>query len=92
MYDAFIDTLETVPRGLVYVALGLAILTLAKFARDILTPYRIDEQVTKNKNLAVSLRLAGYLMVHRHRGAARRCPYGYESTFDEAAESTLLDC
>ena len=62
MYDAFIDTLETVPRGLVYVALGLAILTLAKFARDILTPYRIDEQVTKNKNLAVSLRLAGYLM------------------------------
>ena len=62
MYDAFIDTLETIPRGLVYVALGLAILTLAKFARDILTPYRIDEQVTKKRNLAVSLRLSGYLV------------------------------
>ena len=62
MYDAFIDTLETIPRGLVYVALGLAILTLSKFARDILTPYRIDEQVTKSRNLAVSLRLSGYLV------------------------------
>ena len=62
MYDAFIDTLETIPRGLVYVALGLAILTLAKLARDIVTPYRIDEQVTKSRNLAVSLRLSGYLV------------------------------
>ena len=62
MYDAFIDTLETIPRGLVYVALGLAILTLAKFARDIVTPYRIDEQVIKSRNLAVSLRLSGYLV------------------------------
>ena len=62
MYDAFIDTLETVPRGLVYVALGLAMLTVAKYARDIVTPYRIDEQVTKSRNLAVSLRLSGYLV------------------------------
>ena len=62
MYDAFIDTLETIPRGLVYVGLGLVILTLAKFARDIVTPYRIDEQVTKNRNLAVSLRLSGYMV------------------------------
>ena len=63
MYDAFIDTLETVPRGLVYVALGLAMLTVAKYARDIVTRhYRIDEQVTKTRNLAVSLRLSGYLV------------------------------
>ena len=62
MGDAFIDILETIPRGMVYVALGLGILILAKFARDIVTPYRIDEQVTKNRNLAVSLRLSGYLV------------------------------
>ena len=62
MGDAFIDILETIPRGLVYVALGLGILILAKFARDIVTPYRVDEQVTKNRNLAVSLRLSGYLV------------------------------
>jgi uncharacterized membrane protein YjfL (UPF0719 family) len=62
MGNAFIDTLETIPRGLVYIGLGLGILTLAKFLRDILTPYRIDEQVTAKKNLAVSLRLTGYLI------------------------------
>ena len=62
MGNAFIDTLETIPRGLVYIGLGLGILTLAKFLRDILIPYRIDEQVTAKKNLAVSLRLTGYLI------------------------------
>ena len=62
MIDAFIDTLEIIPRGLVYIALGLGILTLAKLVRDIVTPYRIDEQVTKRNNLAVSLRLTGYLI------------------------------
>ena len=62
MGDAFIDILETIPRGLVYVALGLGILTLGKLFRDVVTPYRIDEQITQRKNLAVSLRLSGYLI------------------------------
>ena len=62
MIDAFIDTLETFPRGLVYIGLGLGILIFAKFLRDILTPYRIDEQITKQNNTAVSLRLSGYFM------------------------------
>ena len=62
MIDAFIGTLETFPRGLVYIGLGLGILILAKFLRDILTPYRIDEQVTKQNNTAVALRLSGYLI------------------------------
>ena len=62
MIDAFIGTLETFPRGLVYIGLGLGILILAKFLRDILTPYSIDEQVTKQNNTAVALRLSGYFM------------------------------
>ena len=62
MGDAFIDILETIPRGLVYVALGLGILTLGKLLRDLVTPYRIDEEVTKKDNLAVSLRLSGYFL------------------------------
>ena len=62
MGDAFIDILETIPRGLVYVALGLGMLILAKIFRDLVTPYRIDEQVTKRRNLAVSLRLSGYML------------------------------
>ena len=62
MIDAFIDTLETIPRGLVFVGLGLIILVIAKVARDIITPYRIDDEVTKRKNLAVSVRLSGYFI------------------------------
>ena len=62
MIDAFIDTLETFPRGLVFVGLGLIILVIAKLARDIITPYRIDEEVAQKKNLAVAVRLSGYFM------------------------------
>ena len=62
MIDAFIDTLELFPRGLVYIGLGLGMLTLAKLFRDLVTPYRIDEQITKQNNLAVSLRLSGYFI------------------------------
>ena len=62
MIDAFIDTLETFPRGLVYVGLGLIILVIAKVARDIITPYRLDDEVIKRKNLAVAVRLSGYFL------------------------------
>ena len=48
MIDAFIDTLETFPRGLVFVGLGLIILVIAKFARDFITPYKIDDEVPRN--------------------------------------------
>ena len=61
MIDAFIDTLQAFPRGLVYVGLGLVILVLAKLARDIVTKYKIDEEVTQKNNTAVALRLSGYL-------------------------------
>ena len=60
MIDAFIDTIQAVPRGLVFVALGLVVLALAKLARDLVTHYSIDEEVTQNQNLAVALRLSGY--------------------------------
>ena len=62
MIDAFIDTLETFPRGLVFVGLGLIILVIAKLARDIITPYRIDVEVAERKNLAVAVRLSGYFI------------------------------
>jgi len=62
MIDAFIDTLQAFPRGLVYVGLGLVILLLAKLARDVVTPYKIDDEVTKKNNAAVALRLSGYLV------------------------------
>ena len=62
MIDAFIDVLETFPRGLVFVGLGFVILVIAKLARDVITPYRIDDEVIKKKNLAVAVRLSGYFI------------------------------
>ncbi len=62
MIDALIDTLQAFPRGLVFVGLGVLILVLAKLARDVVTPYRIDEEVIQKNNVAVALRLSGYLV------------------------------
>ena len=62
MLESIIDTLQTFPRGLVFVGLGMIVLVLAKLARDVVTSYRIDEEVTQKNNLAVALRLSGYLV------------------------------
>jgi uncharacterized membrane protein YjfL (UPF0719 family) len=60
--DVLIDILTHLPRGLVYVALGLLVLTLAKLARDAVTRHRIEEEIVTKGNLAVALRLSGYLV------------------------------
>ena len=62
MIDAFIDALQSYPRGLVFVAEGLIILALAKLARDVVIHYSINEEVVERANLAVALRLSGYLI------------------------------
>ena len=63
MIEAFIDSLQAFPRGLVFVAEGLIVLALAKFARDVVTRnYRVDEEVVEKANLAVALRLSGYFL------------------------------
>ena len=62
MLEVFLDTLSFFPRGLIYVALGLIVLALAKFARDVVTRHGIDEEIIEKRNLAVALRLSGYLL------------------------------
>ena len=62
MLEAFMDTLTFFPRGLVYVVLGLIVLVLAKLARDLVTRHEIDEEIVEKGNLAVALRLCGYLL------------------------------
>ena len=63
MIEAFIDSLQAFPRGLVFVAEGLIVLILAKLARDAVTRnYRVDEEVVAKANLAVALRLSGYFI------------------------------
>ena len=59
--DLLIDILTYLPRGLIYVALGLVVLTIAKLARDAVTRHRIEEEIVAKSNLAVALRLSGYL-------------------------------
>ena len=60
MGDAFLDTIELFPRGIVYVGLGVLVLALAKLVQDFLTPYRINEQLTHKDNNALALSIAGY--------------------------------
>ncbi len=62
MTEALITTLAFFPKGLVYVALGVIILAVAKFARDLVTRHGIDQEVVEERNLAVALRLSGYLL------------------------------
>ncbi len=60
--DTLIDILLYLPRGLAYVALGLVVLALAKLARDAVTRHGIEDEIVTKGNLAVALRLSGYLL------------------------------
>ena len=62
MVETLVDTLEFFPRGLVYVALGVVVLLLAKLAQDFLTPYRINEQLSHKDNTALGLSITGYFL------------------------------
>ena len=62
MVETLVDTLEFFPRGLVYVALGVVVLVLAKLAQDFLTPYRINEQLSHKDNTALGLSITGYFL------------------------------
>jgi uncharacterized membrane protein YjfL (UPF0719 family) len=60
--DALVDTLEFFPKGLIYVAVGLAALLVAKVVQDLVTRYSINQQVTGENNAALGLSLAGYYL------------------------------
>lgn len=62
MLDNLLDVLELFPRGLMYVALSVVILVVAKFVQDFLTPYRIGEQLTTKDNVALAVSIAGYYL------------------------------
>ena len=62
MLEAFIDTLQAFPRGLVFVVLGLVVLVVAKLVRDLVTHYNVDQEISEKQNLAVALRLSGYFI------------------------------
>ena len=55
-------TFEGILLGLAYVALGVALLVVAKLVRDLVTPYKLDEELTTKDNPALGLSLAGYFL------------------------------
>lgn len=60
--DTLIEILTLLPRGLVYVALGVVVLILAKLVRDVVTRQHIEEEIVAKRNIAVGLHLSGYLV------------------------------
>ncbi len=46
--------------GMVYVVVGLVVVLVSKYVMNLLTPYRIDEELTKKDNPALGLAIAGY--------------------------------
>ena len=62
MVDAFIDALELFPRGLVYVGIGIVVLVIGKLIQDLLTPYKINNQLRTKDNVALGLSITGYYL------------------------------
>ena len=46
--------------GWIYIVLGVIVLILAKMFKDLLTPFGVDEELTKKDNHAVGLAMMGY--------------------------------
>ena len=62
MIDAFIEVLKTFPIGLVYVGMGILLLAFARLVQDLVTPYKIQEQLRTHDNVALALSIAGYYL------------------------------
>ncbi|MEM7550194.1 MAG: DUF350 domain-containing protein [Bacteroidota bacterium] len=56
------DTLTSIGYGLVYIAVGLAMLGVAKLIRDVVTPYKLDDELTGKDNPALGLAMSGYFL------------------------------
>jgi len=56
------DTALSILFGLAYIALGVAVLVIAKLVRDLVTPYKIDDELTSKDNPALGLAMAGYFL------------------------------
>ena len=48
--------------GIIFLALSIFLFIMAKYIKDILTPYQLRKQLDTKQNIAVAISLAGYLM------------------------------
>lgn len=53
---------EDLTKTLAFVGLYFFIFLFAKWLKDFLTPYKLNEELTKNDNLAVALTMSGYYL------------------------------
>ena len=53
-------TADALPRDLAFVGLGIALLVVARFVKDLLTPFEMSEEMTVKDNPALGLSVAGY--------------------------------
>ena len=62
MIESFINVFEQIPRGLVYVVMGVVVLAIARLAQDLITPYRIQEKLNHKDNVALAVSISGYYL------------------------------
>ena len=62
MIEAFVDVFEQIPRGLVYIVMGVIVLAIARVAQDFITPYKIQEQLNQKDNIALAVSISGYYL------------------------------
>ena len=62
MIEAFVDVFEQIPRGLVYVVMGVIVLAIARLAQDFITPYKIQEHLNQKDNIALAVSISGYYL------------------------------
>jgi uncharacterized membrane protein YjfL (UPF0719 family) len=60
--DVIKNTLTDLPRDIAYIGVALVLLVIATFAKDLMTPFKIREELTAKDNPAVGLSVAGYYM------------------------------
>lgn len=54
------EIIRSLGLGVAYVVLGIVVMIIAKVVKDILTPYKIDEELTSKDNPALGLAVMGY--------------------------------
>ncbi len=87
------ETLYGLALGLTYVILGLIVLILAKVFKDVLTPFAVNEELTKKDNHAVGLAVTGYFagVTIIFLGASVGPEFGEELTSTEFVTTLGID-
>lgn len=58
--QSLLDAVGNLPRDVAYLALSLVLLAVARFAKKLVTPFDLREEMTERDNHAVGMSMAGY--------------------------------